>query len=683
MTRGWVIAIALFLAASHADAAENLAVELYRLFPQQAKISADQAGLVRLPLPPEVLAACRPDLSDLRVFDVDGRELAYLVDSARGPDRGVEAVESFKPEVLSLRREAETPEHAPPIHREVYELSVPPASEAGGWDLVVESSVRKFTRGMSVAIASDGDQTDLVSDFPLFRLDADTQRTRVALGPLAGDRLIVSIEGREGSYLEPTFHFESARSFDPLRTVVVPLEPLSQHSQDGVTSIEFERPSGIVPDRLEIRTDTGSFRRTVRVWDVLPGSDDVPLGGGVLYRVAGPRGASNLSLPVRVARGHDLRVEIEDADSPPLLEIGLDAVLSGPVLIFELPGSTREATLRFGGGRAYRPRYDLSNLLLRRNQTLSGDRARAAAELYDPAALGLARLGEITANPDFDATPALAFAMHAGAAIDSRMYEYERPLSIAPAPEGLSRLRLSPDDLAVARADLADVRVVDADGRQWPYLIERHAGETSVPLSLAKQDRDGRTSVYRFEPRVAPLPLRRIRFDVDAAYFDRPYELLVVDEAGHERSAVRGRIRKDGRNPKPVSISFDAVRVRALELRIEDGDDAPLTLGPVSAELSLPDVYLVASEGSYRLLLGHPDDAAPRYELERVRDVVLAVKASPLASGPLEKNPQFSARSRLAPGTTLLHKGVVWAVLLAAVVILAGLTLRIARQESH
>ncbi len=573
------------------------------------------------------------------------------------------------------------PEHTPPTHRESYELSIPPPSEAGGWELVIETGARRFAREVSVAIARDGGRIDLVSGFPLFRLDADTQRTRVPLGALAGEHLIVAIEGREGTYLEPSFRFESARMFDPLSRIVVPLERLSQHSHDGVTSVEFRRPSGIVPDVLEIRTNTGSFRRTVRVWDVRPGSDDVRLGVGVLYRVAGPRDASHLVIPMRAARGHKLRVEIEDSDSPSLIEVGFDAVLSGPVLIFELPEGTHEATLRFGGGRAYRPRYDLSALLLRRQQTFSGDRARAAAEFYDPAALGLALLGQIAANPDFDSTPALAFAMHGGATIDARMYEYRRPLSIVPAPEGLSRLRLTAEDVAVARADLADVRIVDSDESQWPYLVELHAGKTSVSLSLTEQDRDGRISVYRFEPTVAPLPLHSIRFDVNAAYFDRPYELLVTDEEGSERTAARGRLRKDGRNPKPVSISFDAGRVSALELRIEDGDDAPLTLGPVSAHLPLADIFLVAGEGNYHLLVGHPDEEAPRYELERVRDVVLAVKASPVVSGPLEKNPRFSARSRLAPGSTLLHKGIVWTVLLVAAAILGGLTLRVARQD--
>jgi hypothetical protein len=681
MIRSRWIGMALLLTLFCWPAAADSPSELQRLFPQRASITTENGGLVRLPLPPGVLAACRADLSDLRIFDSSGREIAYLADSARGLDVGVEAKQSFEPEVISVRRDEQTPEHAPPTHHEQYELSVPPPSEAGGWELVIEARASRFVREVTIASIAEQGESELVAGFPLFRLDAQTQRTRIPLGALAGKRLRVTIQGREGGYLEPQFHFESARTFDSLRRVEVPLEILSEKSGDGVSVVELQRPSGIVPDLIEVRTTTGSFRRLVRIWDVQPGRNDARLGAGQLYRLDGPRGVDHRSISLRSASGHTLRVEIENGDSPPLANIGFDAVLSGPVLIFELPKGVREATLYFGGGRAYRPRYDLSGLSLRKRQVLSGDRARAAAEIYDQNALGLALIGSIGANPDFDTTPALAFAMHAGAVIDSRMYAYSRPLSIVPAPEGLSRLRLAPEDVAVARADLGDVRVVDQEGKQWPYLIERNAGKARVELALTEQTRDDDTSIYRLMPAVAPLPLRSIRFDVRAPYFDRPYELLAIDAEGGERAVSRGRLRKDGRRPKPVSISFNAGPIRELELRIEDGDDARLDLGDVSGGLRVADLFLVAREGDYLLLIGHPDAEAPRYELERVRDVVLAVQASPVDSGSLDENPSYSARARLGSGSTVLKNALVWGVLLIAAVVLGGLTLRVARQE--
>ena len=66
MTGARALGVALVIAVSGGGAAAKQPVELHRLFPKQAKITVEQDGLVRLPLSAEVLAACRPDLSDLK-----------------------------------------------------------------------------------------------------------------------------------------------------------------------------------------------------------------------------------------------------------------------------------------------------------------------------------------------------------------------------------------------------------------------------------------------------------------------------------------------------------------------------------------------------------------------------------------------------------------------------------------
>jgi hypothetical protein len=58
-------------------------------------------------------------------------------------------------------------------------------------------------------------------------------------------------------------------------------------------------------------------------------------------------------------------------------------------------------------------------------------------------------------------------------------------------------------------------------------------------------------------------------------------------------------------------------------------------------------LHVTAPEGSYALLLGAPRREPPRYELERVREVVLAVQAAPIEAGPLQANPDYSLRARL------------------------------------
>src|SRR5262245_32734876 len=56
-------------------------VELRRLFPQEAEVTGGGAPLSRLVLPTEVLSACRPDLSDLRLFNARDKEVPFLVDA--------------------------------------------------------------------------------------------------------------------------------------------------------------------------------------------------------------------------------------------------------------------------------------------------------------------------------------------------------------------------------------------------------------------------------------------------------------------------------------------------------------------------------------------------------------------------------------------------------------------------
>lgn len=71
----------------------------------------------------------------------------------------------------------------------------------------------------------------------------------------------------------------------------------------------------------------------------------------------------------------------------------------------------------------------------------------------------------------------------------------------------------------------------------------------------------------------------------------------------------------------------------------------------------------MAPEGGYSLLLGNPDVPAPRYELERVRDVVLAASNNAAEAGPLEANPEYSLRARLGGedgASGLLQTGLVW-----------------------
>ena len=111
--------------------------------------------------------------------------------------------------------------------------------------------------------------------------------------------------------------------------------------------------------------------------------------------------------------------------------------------------------------------------------------------------------------------------------------------------------------------------------------------------------------------------------------------------------ATPGPIPARAGEARSLVIPIQPGRIVSLELIAEDGDDAPLTFDRIEASFPVPEVYFVAPEGDYSLLLGNPEATAPTYELERVRSVVLAVRSSDASTGPLIENAAFSAAARL------------------------------------
>jgi len=705
------IAATATLAASTLDA--TAPVELGRLFPREAEVTtgagAAPGGLWRLTLSAPILGDCRPDLSDLRLFDTRGREIPFLVDAGPTPPGVMEQRRRYEPRLLDTTRAEVRRDSGPPLRRESFDLSLPDAPQPGGphpggatpfgaWDLVAAIRHPEFVaRARVEAIAADGTVTPLITEASLFRVGGPrpAEKTRLPLPDVHGARIRVILETEQPFWLEPGFVYESARVLERGGRIAVPLARLSSRSDGGRTIVDLERPAGLVPDLLRIETSTANFDRAVTVWDEGPTSDPGAIGGAAIFRVTGLVPIGVQEVPVRGARGERLRIEIDDGDSPPLADLAFSAVVRQPSLIFALPpapggeaghGGVAEsagtAVVRFGGGRAHPPRYDLRGLLPGPARPLTGRRAEAAAALFDPAVVRPARLGATRPNPDYDGTPALAFARHPGAGIDPGRFTHLRRITVPEAPEGLSRLRLAPEDLAVLRPDLSDLRVADASARQWPYLVDRAAATDLVALSLDGPGRGGAgKSTYDLRPPVAPLVVERILLDTDAGYFDRAFTLEARVRGGDSRTIARGRIVRPIGDPRPVGIDPGPVAVERLILTIEDADDAPLVFRSVRARVSLPEIYLTAPAGPYNLLMGAEGQAAPRYDLERVRDVVLAVAAAPIEAAPLIANPDRSLTARLF-GPARRQTMLLWVVLLAAAAILVTLTLRLARRET-
>jgi hypothetical protein len=119
----------------------------------------------------------------------------------------------------------------------------------------------------------------------------------------------------------------------------------------------------------------------------------------------------------------------------------------------------------------------------------------------------------------------------------------------------------------------------------------------------------------------------------------------------------------------------------SLELEVEDGDDRPLTLRDARAEIATRTVFFAAPDGSYRVLVGHPEAEAPRYELEDAIDLVLAVRSPVAELGAVRDNPAHEPPAfwKRVDVTSFL----VWGVLIFAVLVLGVVTLRLARSGAE
>lgn len=294
---------------------------------------------------------------------------------------------------------------------------------------------------------------------------------------------------------------------------------------------------------------------------------------------------------------------------------------------------------------------------------------------------GAARADAPTATAT-EPPPDLRAVMRPAATLDPGAFTHRIPLVVRASPEGVSRLRLTPEVLALARADLGDVRVVDAEQRQWPYILKPGAVQQLVDVTLAPPALSPGSSRYAVELPAWPAQIDELLIRVDREYLDRPYRLVgsPENEGSAERVLASGRIVRRVGEAAQAAIPVPAVRVSALALVIEDGDDAPLSLPRARAAFTVPDLLLVAPSGEYALLIGDPRAAPPRYDLARARDAILGASAGVIEAGPLGLSPTHrvaAAESREGGA----EQYALWGALGLAVVVLAGLALRLARRE--
>jgi hypothetical protein len=627
----------------------------------------EASGFAALALPPELMARSRPDLRDLRLVGASGRELPYVVQARVERERTT----SWQGALADVKREAKrssvyTVDLGEPRRFDRIQLTIPASGFAKRVQAEVSTDGQRWREVVGDAGVFDRPWTPPVHHTTLalpepvsarwVRVRLDDRRSRPQDVTAVAVALVASLPGEE---------WRRAAALLPLT------------GRSGVSRYRVEAPAGLAFETIRLESDDPAFSRRVSLVESFERDgrrQERTLGSGMLYRLRLPEedlAGESLALRVAPPEGGERTLEVEDGDSPPLRRPRLEIAGAERRLLF---AAEAPLTLYYGNDATHAPHYDLAALRER---------------LESSASLASARLGVEEANPRHRKPTPLAFAALRGAALDVGRWARVRPFSV-PGPEDLYTLTLAPPDLGELRRDLGDLRIADEAGHQLPYILEADAAEARAVLEVERDaSASPRASRYRLTAParaggVAALPLRALELELDAAFFSRGVRVLAPGPGPRERERTlfAGTLARAPGAAGALRIPLDGSPVAALLLEVEEGDNAPLPLQRVAGLVRVPRVVFKATAGRYRLLLGNPEAAPPRYDLAALRREVLSYSAVGLEAGVAEDNAALRRRlwGRLGaqpPGLLL------WTALGGAVVALLLLTARILRQQQH
>lgn len=744
----WLALAAGLLCGSHASAESSASLDEARSGWQYRRTVAipETTGLTTLALPPEVRARSAQELNDLRLVDEGtGRELPYVVEQ----QKPIQEERREHGNIVDIR----TDRHVETVW--TVDLSKPRTFSTFSFDIAEADFTKRIK--IEAAATREGPYQLVAAEVAIFdrlwpwyglwrihhtQIELNAPITARFLRITADDHFWAPIVlGGVTVTIQRTVPGVRWSREVALVEVPPPAGEAGKHKPSGRTRYKIqlppELPAGVPIEEIEIKADDPVFARKVTALEVGAAGGQssasepalTPLGEGFVFRFfpflpprkklseavptakdtepnALPAEERTLRLEKRPGAG-TVFIDVENGDSPPLHNVR--AVISGIAtrLLFPLiAGSSRGGSglvLYYGNPRARQPQYDLESL---RGHMMGFD------------GLPLATLGAEQVNPRFRPLPPLSFVTGLGAELDTRGYRGERSLLFNPnAGEDIYGFSLLAEDLGMLRPDFSDLRIVDKEDRQVPYVLSESMSERSLPMEArqapeAAGAKAGRIS--RFELTLPPqlrtameqtMPVAAIDLEVKAAFFKRPARVLVPSQAEPgERNPPRERVMWNGELARqlpgggaveltPEEADLPAVLrivlppgsgpLKALALEIDNQDNAPLNIAKVSAVVVVPRVaFKLKPEGVYRVLYGSREAEAPHYDIELLRRAVLDYAALPVEVSALAENPSYRVRAadylREAPPTM-----VVWGALGVGVLVLLGLTVRLLRRPDE
>ncbi len=237
------------------------------------------------------------------------------------------------------------------------------------------------------------------------------------------------------------------------------------------------------------------------------------------------------------------------------------------------------------------------------------------------------------------------------------------------------------------------MRLVDAGGRQIPYVVEQVGEPLTVELAVPPIEPAGeltreRQTTYRIELPYPRLPSARLVLETDGRVFERQVALRVESPRHDARDGRRFEVvttatwrHVDTERPAPpLTIALPSLDVTTMLIDVDDGDNSRLHVS--SARLLLPTRrlrFVRASGVEPVLAYGAPGLPAPRYDLSLLAPRILGASAH--ETDPLPEGPAGGAAAEERGDAAGRH--VFWGVLAVAVLVLLVVLARLLRVDER
>lgn len=374
----WIKSLLFFLICAVPAVPAAAAVDPGSFRFEAAVDSLTPGQLYGLHLTADVLTRCRGDLADLRLYNAQGQEVAFMVVEDRTPGQSAVSVTlkmvHYQQNTNSVTLEVEIPQQAGPLSS--IRLDTP------------ERDFRRFCRieadiGAGFTPLTQGEVFD-------FSSQVDLRQVTLKLPTQNFNRLRITLEqiGETTDAGEKNLHLRygdldfnvSGREVKPLRidgvTGIPARQRLPREERDSLT-LKLEGPftegtrthrwqarTGLAFDQVRFTVTTPAFHRRIQLHGVKDPDkmERYQLSSSTLYRLPfGTPPAARLELTASPSAWPWLVIVSEDGDDPALDIRNVEITWVRKRLLFHAPEGP--VTLRAGADGVTAPQYDMAKMI--------------------------------------------------------------------------------------------------------------------------------------------------------------------------------------------------------------------------------------------------------------------------------------------------------------------------------